>query len=248
MAAVFPPTFRQTGMNSYVNGLKDGQWTRGTMIQSPPLAENDWPRAEETSPGKSARDPDARSDFRFGSRPIEVSTEPATRRRQVARSRPSFGRRMFRSIARFSLAVLIGVAATLGWQSYGDVAGEVLVTRAPALAWLVSASTPKSPVEAAAFTGRMQQLEPLASNLDVVRRSVDQLAAKQDQMAQSIAALQVVEEDIRQKISFTPPPPAPAPQAAIPQQKPAQPKVQSPAVQSSSVPRPTPGGPVLLTR
>lgn len=212
------------------------------MIQSPPLAENDWPRAEETSPGRSERDPDARSDFRFGSRPIEATT----RRRQVARGRPSFGRRMFRSIARFSLAVLIGVGATLGWQSYGDVAGEMLVARAPVLAWLVSVSTAKSPIVAATSTGRMQQLEPLASNLDVVRRSVDQLAAKQDQMAQSIAALQAVGEDIRQKISFTPP--APAPQAAIPQQKPAQPKVQSPAVQSSSVPRPTPGGPVLLTR
>lgn len=218
------------------------------MIQSPPLAENDSPRAEETSPGRSARDPDARSDFRFGSRPLEASTDPATRRRQVARGRPSFGRRIARSIARFSLAVLIGIGATLGWQSYGDVAGEMLAARAPVLAWLLSVSTAKSPIVAATSTGRMQQLEPLAFNLDVVRRSVDQLTAKQDQMAQSIAALQAVEEDIRQKISFTPPPPPPAPQAAIPQQKPAQPKVQSPAVQSSSVPRPTPGAPVLLTR
>ena len=44
--------------------------------------------------------------------------------------RPSVGRRIFRSITRFTVAVLIGVGATLGWQSYGDVAGEMLVERA----------------------------------------------------------------------------------------------------------------------
>jgi hypothetical protein len=76
-----------------------------------------------------------------------------------------------------------------------------------------------------------------------VRRSVEQLAAKQEQMAQNIAALQAVEEDIRQKMSSTPP----AQQAAsIPQPKPPQPKARSSAVQSSSVPRPpSPAGPEL---
>jgi type IV secretory pathway VirB10-like protein len=70
--------------------------------------------------------------------------------------------------------------------------------------------------------------------LDVVRRSVEQLAAKQDQMAQNIATLQTVEEDIRQKMSYTPP--SPSQQAAsIPQPKPPQPRAQSSAVQSSSV-------------
>jgi hypothetical protein len=88
----------------------------------------------------------------------------------------------------------------------------------------------------------------LASNLDVVRRSVEQLAAKQEQMAQNIAALKAVEEDIRQKMSSTPPAPAaPAPPAAsIPQLKPPQPKAQSSALQSSTVPRPpAPAGPQL---
>jgi len=64
--------------------------------------------------------------------------------------------------------------------------------------------------------GPAQQLEPLASNLDVVRRSVEQLAAKQEQMAQNMATLQAVEEDIRQKMSSSPSQPA----ASIPQQKP----------------------------
>src|SRR5229473_3393291 len=162
--------------------------------------------------------------------------------------RPSIGRRIFRTLTRFSIAVLIGVGATLGWQSYGDEAKEMLVARAPTLAWVLSVSTTKSPDVAATSTDPMQRLAPLASNLDVVRRSVEQLAAKQEQMAQNIVALQAVEEDIRQKISSTPP--SPSQQAAsIPQPKPPQPRAQSSAVQSSSVPRPQPPvAPVVLSR
>ena len=211
--------------------------------QSPPLT------AEETSSGGLARDPDVRSDQRIGRRRMKPSIDPPHPYRfgegQLASGRPSIGRRIFRSLARFFIAVLIGVGATLGWQS--DAAKEMLVARVPTLAWVLPVSTTKSPVVAATSTDPMQQLAPLASNLDVVRRSVEQLAAKQEQMAQNIAALQAVEEDIRQKLSSTPP--APAQQAAsIPQPKPPQPKAQSSAVQSSSVPRPPPSAGPQLSR
>jgi len=88
----------------------------------------------------------------------------------------------------------------------------MVVARAPSLGWLLSVSTTKSPVVAATAPEPVQQLEPLASNIDAVRHSVEQLAAKQEQMAQSIATLQAVEEDIRQKVSS--PPPSPSQQAA----------------------------------
>ena len=217
--------------------------------QSPPLAEKEWLTAEETSSSRSARDPDARSDLRSGMRPLKAPIHSPHPYRfgegQPASGRPSIGRRMLRTLTRFSIAALIGVGATLGWQSYGDAAKEMVKARAPTLARLLSISTTKPPVVATTSPDPMQQLAPLASNLDVVRRSVEQLAAKQEQMAQNIAALQAVEEDIRQKISSTPP--APAPQAAaIPQPKPPQPKAQSSAVPSSSVPRPRPpAGPQL---
>ena len=203
--------------------------------QSPPLT------AEEPSSGGLARDPDVRSDQRIGRRRMKPSIDSPHHYRfgegPLASGRPSIGRRIFRTLTRFSIAVLIGVGATLGWQSYGNAAKEMLVARAPMLGWVLSVSTTKSPVVA-----------PLASNLDVVRRSVEQLAAKQEQMAQNIAALKAVEEDIRQKMSSTPPAPAaPVQQAAsIPQPKPPQPKAQSSAVQSSSVSRPPPpAGPQL---
>lgn len=207
--------------------------------QSPPFAERERLTAEEASSGGLARDPDARSDQRIGGRRMKPSIGPPHSyrfgERQLASGQPSIGRRIFRTLAWFSIAVLIGVGATLGWQSYGDAAKEMLAARAPMLAWVLSVSTTKSLVVAATTTDPMQQLVPLASNLDVMRRSVEQLVARQEQMAQNIAALQAVEEDIRQKMST----PAPAQQAAsIPQPKPPQPKAHSSAVQSSSVPRP----------
>ena len=217
--------------------------------QSPPLAEKEWLTTEENSSGGLARDPDARTDQRIGRRRMKPSIDPPHPyrfgERQLASGRPSIGRRIFRTLTRFSIAVLIGVGATLGWQSYGDAAKEMLLARAPTLAWVLSVST-KPPVVAATSTDPMQQLAPLASNLYVVQRSVEQLAAKQEQMAQNIAALQAVEEDVRQKMSSTPS--APAQQAAsIPQPKPPQPKAHSSAVQSPSAPRPPPppAGPEL---
>ena len=220
--------------------------------QGQPLTENERLAAEETSSG-FARDPDARSDQRIGGRRrMRPSIDPPYSYRfgdrQMASGRPSIGKRIFRVLTRFSIAALIGVGATLGWQSYGDVAKEMLVARVPTLAWVLSVST-KSPVVAATSTDPMQQLAPLASNLDVVRRNVERLAARQEQMALSIAALQVVEEDVRQKISSTAAAPAPAQQVtSIPQSKPPQPKAHSSVAQSSSVPRQLPAAGPELSR
>jgi hypothetical protein len=215
--------------------------------QSPPLVEKEWLTAGETWSGRPPRDLDARSDERIGERPMKPSISSPGPSDRVASVRPSIGRRTFRTVTRFFVAVLIGIGATLAWQSYGDAAREIAVARAPSLAWLLYVSTTKSPAMATTSPGPAQQLEPLASNLDVLRRSVEQLAAKQEQMAQNMATLQAVEEDIRQKMSSPPSPSQPT--ASIPQQKNPQPRAQSSAVQSSSVPRPPPpAGPLLLTR
>ena len=132
---------------------------------------------------------------------------------------------MLRSLARFSIAVLIGVGATLAWQSYGDTAREMLSTQVPSLSWLSvstttsvpmaegSAQKPRSAVSAdcsdsapaaAATTSEFPQLEPIARDLAAMRRSLEQLAAKQEQMAQNIATLQAAEQDIRQKMMLCP--------------------------------------------
>ena len=60
-----------------------------------------------------------------------------------ASGKPSIGRRAFRSVAHFFItaliAVLIGVAASSAWQSYGDDAKEMVRTWAPSLDRLSSA-------------------------------------------------------------------------------------------------------------
>jgi len=219
--------------------------------QSPLVAENEWLTGKGISSGRSARNRDDQADLRSGRQPLKAPIHPPQpsnlKDGEVASDRPSIARRILRSLTRFSIAVLIGVGATLGWQSYGDIAKEMVIARAPTLAWLLSISTTKPPVVAATSPGPAQQLAPLAFNLDIVRRSVEQIAAKQEEMAQSIATLQAVEEDIRQKTSFTPPSPAPAPQAApVLQQKPPQLRAQPSAVPSLSVSRsPPPAGPQL---
>ena len=97
---------------------------------------------------------------------------PPRRDDQLAGDRPSIGRRIFRAFVRFFIAVLIGVGATVAWQSYGDEARKSVRTWAPSLVWLLPVSTPKS----------MQQLEPITRDLAAVRSSLEQLAVKQEQM------------------------------------------------------------------
>ncbi len=182
---------------------------------------------------------------------------PGFNNNQLASDRPSFRGRIFRALARFFLPALIGIGATLAWQSHANEAKEMLRAWAPSLGWLLPVATkppsetmvsgqnavlpPSAPVTqtgeatAAATSQELaQQLEPVVRDLAVVRHSLEQLAAKQDQMAQNIATLQAAEQDIRQKMSSRPPPRATTPR------KPPQPAAQSSAVQSSSGPSPAP--------
>ena len=140
---------------------------------------------------------------------------------------------MFRTLVRFSITVLIGIGATLGWQSYGEAVNVMLAVEAPMLGWVLS-SVPTTRPSAISVTSadQMRQLAPLASTLDIVRRSVEQLAAKQELMAQNIAALRAADGDLRQKTlsapaALTPAPPPVQPAASPPQPKPPQAKIDS---------------------
>ena len=48
---------------------------------------------------------------------------------------PSRARRPSRGFSRYTLAICIGVAATLAWQSYGQATKQIIATRAPDLGW-----------------------------------------------------------------------------------------------------------------
>ncbi len=142
----------------------------------------------------------------------------------ITDDRPFLARRIFRALARFFFAVLIGVGATLSWQSYGDAATEMVRAWAPSLGWLLPVSTPKPAAPPVTSAELQQQLKPMALDLAILRRSVEQLAANQDQLArkqgqmnQGIATLQAAEQQLSQK-ALSPPPAkpvhVPAPQQA----------------------------------
>jgi hypothetical protein len=155
---------------------------------------------------------------------------PDLKSKQLTALGPSIASRALRTVARFSLVVLLGVVATLAWQSYNEEAKELLRTSVPPLGWLLPPSAAST--ETSSEWG--ERLKPLAVDLALVRRSVEQLAldqrqlaVKQENIAQDIATLQAVERDLRQNISSVPPPGT----VQIPRHKPAQTPAQSPAVQ-----------------
>jgi hypothetical protein len=191
--------------------------------QSPPLT------ADDTVLGGLERDLDVRADQRMPRRRTKPSIDSSYSYRfgegQPAIKRPSIGRRMIRTLIRFSTTVLIGVGATLGWQSYGTEVREILISQAPTIGLLLPVPNTKWPAVASADS---MQLAPLTSTLDAVRRSVDQLAVKQDLMARNIASLRAAEDDARQKTLSAVPAPAPAQQTtATAPAKPPQAKIDT---------------------
>ena len=135
--------------------------------------------------------------------------------RQLALSGPSISKRIFRAVARFLFAVLLGVGATLGWQSYGDKAGVIVRAWDPSLSWLLPVSTTGSPTAATTPPELVEQLKPMSLDLAIVRRSLEQLAAnqnqfaaKQEEIARNVGTLQEVEQEIKQAVYAQPRKPA----------------------------------------
>ncbi len=114
------------------------------------LVPRQWRASEQVPSGGTA--PDAAESF-----PELGAAEPSLRAapgvadfpdQPILLDRPSFARRMLRGVVRFCIVFLMGVAATLTWQSEGEQAVELVRTAAatwgPAwtLVWLPSARAP----------------------------------------------------------------------------------------------------------
>jgi hypothetical protein len=109
-------------------------------------------------------------------------------------------------------------------------APQAASAQAPAVAPTASETAPAGP---AAIPPELQeQLHTMAHDLAVMRESVEQLAAGQEQMVRDIAKLQTAGQDIRRRISA----PAAAPAAHNPAPLP------QPAPQSATGPLPLPQG------
>ncbi len=130
------------------------------------------------------------------------------------------GSRRFR---RYLVAILIGVAATLAWQSYGESAKQIIATRAPELGWSPEAKQmiatsiqrigwtkpPAGPekqappvAQTAPTTPSLDpgQVQQMTQNLAALQEMVQQLTAGQDQTTREIAKLESAVVEILMKI------------------------------------------------
>jgi hypothetical protein len=68
---------------------------------------------------------------------------------------PSRARPAWRGFGRYVLAICIGVAATLAWQSYGQATKQIIATRAPELGW-----SPEAKQRIARLVGQLGWTKP----------------------------------------------------------------------------------------
>ena len=143
-------------------------------------------------------------------------------------------RRGSRGFRRYLVAILIGVAATLAWQSYGESAKQIVATRTPELGWspgakqMIASSIqwigwtkpPAGPdkqappvAETAPTTPTLNpgQVQQMARDLATLREMVQQLTAGQDQTTREIAKLESAVVEILMKTPEPPPQPPAAP-------------------------------------
>jgi len=172
-------------------------------------------------------------------------------------------RRSSRGFARYLVAILIGVAATLAWQSFGDVAKQIIATSAPELGsspeakqmiansiqrlgWskppvVESKAAPVAQTAPATPSIDAEQVRQMARDLATLRQTVEQLAAGLDHVTSEIGKLESADVEILAKIPPAPPPPRPI---AAPARKPtpiAPPSSPTPITPPTSLaPIPTP--------
>lgn len=167
------------------------------------------------------------TDFSAGLRSTEPSIGPAGSTHDELSDRNSIGKRLLTLASFFMAAVLVGVAATLAWQSHRDEAAKMIKTWAPSLviptrsgplassneALPYNASQNAAPPQSApapqtaqalaasATTPEIvQQLAAMARNFADVRRSLKELAAEQEILAAAQKQLAAEQKQMAQKI------------------------------------------------
>jgi hypothetical protein len=132
-------------MDSKLTPVPAGPHQDGDVVL---VAPKDWTYVEDAlHVSSNQRRATAGSDFSAGPRMTEPSLDPTLRPADVNNEplptdRPSPGRRTSRSLARFLVAVCVGVAATLAWQSYGGMAKQMIANSAPRLSGLLLSPPP----------------------------------------------------------------------------------------------------------
>jgi hypothetical protein len=164
-------------------------------------------------------------------------------------------RRGSRWFARFLVAICIGVAGTLAWQSYGEATKQIIVTGAPELGWSPEAkqmiasaiqrvgwTTPAGPEPTAPTVASKApsaasldpaQVQQMVQSLATLRQTVEQMAAGQDELKRDIVQMHSALIDVLVKV---PEPPRQPPAAAGRKPVPAQPTSSRAALPPSRPP------------
>jgi hypothetical protein len=136
-----------------------------------------------------------------------VAIDPANLKFEQPQSeRPRLGKRVLLALA--AITFCIGVAATLAWQSRGDVAREAIASAFPRLGWLAPQAAPVAqntpdifvPAASAAPSPDQPQLTALPLDLDAVRQSIDQIAAGQEQMTRNVERIAASQEQMARTV------------------------------------------------
>jgi hypothetical protein len=113
-------------------------------------------------------------------------------------------------LGRYLILLLIGVAGTLAWQTYGDATIHMIASA-------VSSPDRSSPDQqqfnaiSLDLDAVRQSIDGLANNQERIMRSVDQLTAGQEELTREVAKLQAVDQYVHYGNSDPPPRSAPAP-------------------------------------
>jgi hypothetical protein len=165
----------------------------------------------------------AQSDFDAASLLVKPSAEPSAVRPANLKndqvpaksSRPS----KLALVGSYLILLLIGVAGTLAWQTYGDATIHMI---ASAVSSLGRSSPDHAPPDQQQFNAISLDLEAMrqgldglatsiATNQERIMHSVEQLTAGQEQITREVAKLQAVDHNVHYGNSDPPPRPAPAP-------------------------------------
>jgi hypothetical protein len=170
---------------------------------------------------------------------IDAKRAPESQAKRTPESQAK--RRASRPFVRYLVAICVGIAGTLAWQSYGEATKQIIATRAPELGWSPEAKQmitnwvqqlgwTKPPatlpqVETVAQTAPATiapkaptapsldpaQVQQMVQNLAALRQTVEQLAAGQDQIAREIKQVLAADMELLSKMPAPPPQPPAAP-------------------------------------
>lgn len=148
---------------------------------------------------------------------LPVADSPPLHRRRIESEfsndrrfadKPSLLRRVTRALVRYVIAIGIGVAGTLAWQSYGDTAKAMIADwaaqRGWSLAWLPFDPTARTGSQSTADSRSLSAAQPSAPSASVARTTPADVApappAAPSADLQQLQAMTVSLDAVRQKV------------------------------------------------